>query len=130
MCPTAGQVTDVNVLGLNGTHTYINDLVFTLLSPASAAQTILMNRTCGSQDNFNISFDDESPNAAGTWPCPPTNGGTYRPAGSLATFDGGQMQGTWTLKVQDMVPTVRRQPERLATSGLPHRAGRQRIGVH
>ncbi len=99
--PDSGLVTDVNVLGLNGTHTYINDLIFTLISP-TAAQTILMNRACGSQDNFNISFDDESPNAAGTWPCPPTNGGTYRPAGSLATFDGSQLQGTWTLKVQDM----------------------------
>ena len=81
--PDSGLVTDVNVLGLNGTHTYINDLIFTLISPA-AAQTLLMNRACGSQDNFNLSFDDESPNAAGTWPCPPTNGGTYRPAGSLS----------------------------------------------
>ncbi len=99
--PDSGLVTDVNVLGLNGTHTYINDLIFTLISPINA-QTILMNRACGSQDNFNINFDDESPNAAGTWPCPPTNGGTYRPAGSLATFDGSQLQGTWTLKVQDV----------------------------
>jgi YD repeat-containing protein len=99
--PDNGLVTDVNVLGLNGTHTYINDLIFTLISPINA-QTILMNRACGSQDNFNINFDDESPNAAGTWPCPPTNGGTYRPAGSLATFDGSQLQGTWTLKVQDV----------------------------
>lgn len=99
--PDSGTVTDVNVLGLNGTHTYINDLVFTLIGP-SAAQTILMNRTCGSQDNFNINFDDESANAAGTWPCPPTNGGTYRPTGSLTALDGSQMQGTWTLRVQDM----------------------------
>ena len=99
--PEGGLITDVNVLGLNGTHTYIDDLIFTLISPTNA-QTILMNRACTSQDNFNISFDDESANAAGTWPCPPTNGGTYRPDGSLAAFDGSQMQGVWTLKVQDV----------------------------
>jgi RHS repeat-associated protein len=99
--PDSGLITDVNVLGLNGTHTYIDDLIFTLLSPTNA-QTILMNRACTSQDNFNISFDDESANAAGTWPCPPTNGGTYRPDGSLAAFDAGPMPGTWTLQVQDV----------------------------
>ncbi|MBK8902097.1 MAG: proprotein convertase P-domain-containing protein [Anaerolineaceae bacterium] len=93
----SGTIADLNVLNLNGTHTWINDLDFNLISPAGTAVQI-MGQSCSSQDNFNLSLDDE---ASGTWPCPPTGGGTYLPTNPLSTFDGQNANGTWTLRVDD-----------------------------
>ncbi len=93
-----GTIADVNVLNLNGTHTWINDLDFNLSSPQGTAVQI-MARSCSSQDNFNLNLDDEA--AAGSWPCPPTDGGTYQPSNPLSAFDGQNSTGTWTLTVND-----------------------------
>ena len=92
-----GTIADVNVLNLNGTHTYIGDLDFNLISPAGTAVQI-MAQSCSSQDNFNLNLDDE---ATGTWPCPPTDGGTYPPSSPLSAFDGQSSAGVWTLRVDD-----------------------------
>lgn len=94
----SGTIADVNVLGLNGTHTWINDLDFNLQSPAGTTVQI-MAQSCSSEDNFNLSLDDEA--APGSWPCPPTGGGTYQPSNPLSTFDGQNSSGTWTLIVDD-----------------------------
>jgi subtilisin-like proprotein convertase family protein len=93
-----GIIADVNVLGLVGTHTWMFDLHFDLTSPG-ATTVRLMDRSCGSTDNFNLNLDDEAP--PGNWPCPPTDGGTYRPSSPLAAFDGGDSTGTWTLTIVD-----------------------------
>ena len=94
----SGTIMDVNVLGLNGTHTWFNDLDFSLQSPAGTNVQI-MARSCSSEDNFNLSLDDEA--VPGAWPCPPTTGGTYQPSNPLAAFDGQSGNGTWTLTVHD-----------------------------
>lgn len=94
----SGNITDVNVLNLNGTHTWINDLDFNLISPAGTAVQI-MAQSCSSEDNFGLNLDDEA--AAGSWPCPPVGGGTYRPSNALTAFDGQAANGTWTLRVDD-----------------------------
>lgn len=93
-----GTIADVNVLNLNGTHTWINDLDFNLSSPQGTAVQI-MARSCSSQDNFNLNLDDEA--AAGSWPCPPTDGGTYQPSNPLSAFDSQNSTGTWTLTIHD-----------------------------
>ncbi|MGH2542082.1 MAG: S8 family serine peptidase, partial [Ardenticatenaceae bacterium] len=98
-----GSVEDVNVLDLAGTHTWINDLVFTLLSPTGTGVS-LMGPVCSSEDNFDISFDDEA--APGEPPCPPTDGETYQPDEPLATFDGEEVNGTWTLRIEDIFPSA------------------------
>lgn len=95
---SSGTINDVNVLNLNGTHTWINDLDFNLISPAGTAVQI-MAQSCSSEDNFNLNLDDEA--APGAWPCPPTTGGTYQPSNSLSTFDGQNSAGTWTLRIDD-----------------------------
>jgi subtilisin-like proprotein convertase family protein len=94
----SGAISDLNVKNLKGTHTWINDLSFTLQSPAGT-QVEIMSRSCGSQDNFDLNLDDEA--APGPWPCPPVGGGTYRPSNPLATFDGQNANGAWTLIVRD-----------------------------
>jgi subtilisin-like proprotein convertase family protein len=96
--PTSGTIVDVNVLNLNGTHTYINDLDFNLTSPLGT-EVQIMARSCSSQDNFNLSLDDEA--APGSWPCPPVGGGTYQPSNALSAYDGQNRAGTWTLRIDD-----------------------------
>ncbi len=94
----AGTVADVNVLNLVGTHTWMGDLDFNLDSPA-ATSVRLIDRNCGTAENFDINLDDAA--AAGAPPCPPTDGGTYQPVEPLATFAGEDSEGTWTLTIND-----------------------------
>ena len=98
--PISGTITDVNVLNLDIDHTYISDLVVKLKSPANTERTLL-NQICGSQNNILLNLDDESANTYNSIPCPP-NGGTYRPYQALSVFDGENLNGTWTLIVQDL----------------------------
>jgi subtilisin-like proprotein convertase family protein len=94
----AGTITDVNVTNLVGTHTYIQDLVVRLSSPA-ATNVTLFRRICANDANFNVKFDDAA--AAGALPCPPVGGGTYRPNTLLSAFNGQSATGTWTLTIID-----------------------------
>ncbi|MDP2386038.1 MAG: zinc-dependent metalloprotease family protein [Bacteroidota bacterium] len=96
--PITGTITDVNVVGLIGTHTWINDLTITLKSPANTTVT-LFGAICANQDNFDINFDDNA--AAGALPCPPIGGGNYQPQTALSVFNGQSATGTWTLTVAD-----------------------------
>jgi len=97
--PDNGIVQDVNVVDLNGTHTWINDLIVRLISPSGTVVT-LFDRICNNEDDFFVSFDDQA--SLVTLPCPPTSGLAYRPASPLAAFNGESMQGNWTLQIQDM----------------------------
>lgn len=94
----AGTINNVDVLNLIGTHTWVSDLTFTLTSPQGTVVN-LFGGICGNQDNFNLNFSDNA--APGAIPCPPTTGLTYQPTGSLADFNGQDMQGVWTLTVSD-----------------------------
>ncbi len=95
----SGIITNVNVLNLIGTHTWVSDLNFSLTSPQGTTVT-LFGGICGNQDNFNLNFS--SSGLPTPIPCPPTNGQTYQPTGNLGNFIGQQMQGTWTLTVSDV----------------------------
>lgn len=96
--PTGGIISDVNVLTVQGTHSYVSDLTVTLISPLGT-EVKLFSGICGSNANFKISFDDQAPSA--TIPCPPTTGATRQPLESLAAFNGEDRAGTWTLRVAD-----------------------------
>lgn len=94
-----GVITNVDVINLVGTHTYMSDLTFSLTSPQGTT-VVLFGGLCGSQDNFNINLS--SSGLPGPIPCDPTGqGGTYQPTGSIASFIGQNMQGIWTLTVSD-----------------------------
>ncbi|MFK8016412.1 MAG: choice-of-anchor B family protein [Gammaproteobacteria bacterium] len=111
-----GLVTDVNVVNVTGLHTYVGDLQFRIEGPVNRGHdgqtgnarhpqrttVTLMDRICGSNDNFNLSFDDQ---AAAPVPCPPTGGGTYTPSSSLEEFNGVDGTGDWRLYVSDNFPT-------------------------
>lgn len=95
----SGTLRDINVINLVGTHTWINDLEVDLISPNNTTVN-LFDRICSSQDNFNINFSDQGSSLA--LPCPPVDGNTYRPEGSLASYNGLPITGTWTLQIQDV----------------------------
>lgn len=97
----SGSITDVNVVNLTGTHTYIQDLIIDIQSP-SGTYINLLDQICTFQDNFNINFSDQA--ASNNYPCPPTGGGTYIPTGTLAGLNGQAMAGTWTLRIMDTYP--------------------------
>lgn len=92
------QITDVDVINLVGTHTWMNDLRMTLISPANDS-TLLFGNICGDQDDFNLNFDDDATES--DIPCPPTTGLTYQPFEPLAIFNGSSPLGVWRLKVED-----------------------------
>ena len=93
-------IQDLNVRNLEGNHSNISDLTFSLANP-SGVEILLFDRICGSQNNFDIDLDDDAANA--NYPCPPTNGQAYKPQGLLANFNGGSSAGTWTMYVEDHV---------------------------
>ncbi len=96
----SGTINDVNLLNLGISHTWINDVVVKLKSPAGTEITLL-NQTCNSEDNLLMNFDNAGA-AYGSWPCPPTNNGTYQPFQAITAFNGQNVNGTWTLTVQDL----------------------------
>jgi subtilisin-like proprotein convertase family protein len=98
-CPVDMLISDVNVINLTGSHSWVDDLKFTLIAP-DASERLIWDQPCGNDDNFNINFDDEAANS--NWPCPPVNGLTYRPNNTLSFFDGKQAEGAWTLRIQDI----------------------------
>lgn len=97
--PIEMEIADLNVINLTGIHSWVDDLKFTLIAPNGTDQ-LIWDQPCDNQDNFDINFDDEAPN--NNWPCPPTNGGTYKPDGLLSVFDLVQTSGLWTLAIEDV----------------------------
>lgn len=96
----SGTITDANLLNLGITHTWINDMIVKLKSPAGTEIT-LFSQICASEDNVLTNFDDAGA-AYATLPCPPTNNGTYQPLQALSAFNGQNINGTWTLTVTDV----------------------------
>jgi subtilisin-like proprotein convertase family protein len=98
----SGTINDVNIKGIIGTHSYISDLRVSVKSPISTTYVRLWTGLCGANQDFNISFDDESANAYAAIACPMTGGLTYKPNVALTAFDGQAMTGIWTLKIEDL----------------------------
>ncbi len=93
-----GEILDVNVIGLKGTHSWISDLYMVLISPQGSWIT-LMDSPCGNEENFDLSYDDDA--ASDQLACPPIGGDAYQPLEPLSTFDGENSKGVWTLIVTD-----------------------------
>lgn len=97
------QIIQNITVNINVTHTWINDLIITLISP-QGTQVRLVNRPCansGSFQNINAVFSTEGITlVCATIPAPAISG-TIIPNQSFSAFTGQNSQGTWTLRVQD-----------------------------
>jgi len=74
-------------------HQFIGDLTLSLISPLGT-EVQLVNQNCGSTISLNLTFDDSGT----TFVC---NTATSKPTGSLASFNGENTTGNWTLKIVD-----------------------------
>ena len=106
-------LTDVNVPELQITHTWVGDLGATLTAPDGT--TIVLfdqpgvpdNNFGCSGDNMDVSFDDDAPNGPDILEnmCnendPVAIVGDFQPIDPLATFNGMNAPGTWTLAISD-----------------------------
>jgi subtilisin-like proprotein convertase family protein len=102
--PNATVIGDINVLNLQATHPFAQDLEFRLRGPSST-EVLLLADKCGANDNFNLSLDDsaalslESPTAC-------NDGLAHQPQEAqegrgLSLFNGQNAAGQWTLEVRD-----------------------------
>ena len=94
-----GDLYSVRVMNLDVTHTWVSDLVVSLVGPNNIAAT-LINSPCSREDDILMSFGDGGAPHSDI-PCPPTDGGLYQPLSPLSVFEGVDAQGTWTLTVLD-----------------------------
>ncbi|MDO9369093.1 MAG: proprotein convertase P-domain-containing protein [Sphingopyxis sp.] len=99
------QVTDVNI-GVQFTHTYRGDVRATLVSPTGTVVNLITNIGT-SADHLNVLFDDSASASItthttndNTAAAPPYQR-TFRPEGSLASFNGQGSAGTWQLTICD-----------------------------
>ncbi|MEB8346577.1 M12 family metallo-peptidase [Flavobacteriaceae bacterium KMM 6898] len=94
-------VADVNI-NLDISHTYLEDLVISLISPAGT-KVVLTSSSCGSLRNISATFDDDgSPFACMD---NPAISGVVKPLGSLSSFNGESLFGEWTLEIRDNAPS-------------------------
>ncbi len=96
-----GSICKVTV-ALDITHTWSNDLDIFLISPAGTLVELSTdNGLAFDEDYTNTVFDDAAATSitAGTSPFT----GTFRPEGSLASVNGQDPNGTWTLRITDDV---------------------------
>ena len=94
------QEGDLNKLrvGVNISHTYVQDLTVTLTSP-NGRNVTLLSLPCGENNDINAIFDDEGDDLS----CGnnPAVGGVVKPRDPLSAFKGEPILGTWTLTVID-----------------------------
>jgi len=96
--PVNQVITDVNIQKIKGTHTWVGDLQFRILSPAGTEVTLL-SQECDDNRNFDLGFDDESENEIN---CPINGGIIYKPTLPLSVFKDEASQGVWELQILDL----------------------------
>ncbi|NHF60638.1 T9SS type A sorting domain-containing protein [Flavobacteriaceae bacterium TP-CH-4] len=82
-------------------HSYLEDLVITLISPSGTSVALISN-SCGDLQDIDVTFDDD----ANSFTCSgtPAISGTVKPVGALSTFNGESILGEWTLQISDTAP--------------------------
>jgi hypothetical protein len=89
----------VRVKGLKGNFDPMFELAAKLVSP-SGTEVLLFENICGNSANFNIGFDDDSPESLQNVVCSPAgNGRSYQPLHPLKGLAGERSLGTWRLEL-------------------------------
>ena len=97
--PDAGTVVSLVVL-VNITHPFVSDLTLTLTAP-DGTTVLLAQGVGGGGDNFTTTrFGDAGATSITTGTAPFT--GTFRPQQALSLFNGINIQGTWSLTINDV----------------------------
>ncbi len=97
--PAGGPVTEISIDNIDITHTWISDLVLTLISP-SGTEIIIAEDICYNEDNLLITFEDGGLPYVDI-PCPPVDGLTYAPLNPVSGLINENAAGTWKLRIHD-----------------------------
>jgi predicted extracellular nuclease/subtilisin-like proprotein convertase family protein len=93
----------IEVVGVNITHTFANDLDVFLINPSRTITVELFTDLCGSlpwpEGSTGFTLNQRSSNLIGS-ACPPGQD-VYRPEGNLDALVGTQAQGVWELRIVD-----------------------------
>ena len=92
----AGQVSDVNVNLVKGSHSDMSGLRARLISPSGTQATLWQG--CLSSSRIDAGFDDA---ASISDNCPEQNGLKIRPIESFSRFNGEELQGVWSLLIEE-----------------------------
>ncbi|TXI68427.1 MAG: T9SS sorting signal type C domain-containing protein [Flavobacterium sp.] len=101
--PMIGIISDVNILNLNLSHSYVQDVVLVMNHP-DGTQLLYVNGVCTNQNGFsNLNLDSQ---AASAIPCTantnnPIGPGTYRPSTSFNVLNGKSATGNWSFLAAD-----------------------------
>ena len=100
--PDDGTIEDINIIDIVGQHDRMKNLRYTVKHDGYPNVVLYDRQDCRMPGtNFDFSFDDDSPNANGSIPCPADDGLSYQPVGSLANYHGLSINGDWTLEIYD-----------------------------
>ena len=99
-----GQTASIDELDINLNHTWMSDIDVTIVSPGGV-ELDLWTSICGSGDDATAIFVDGAAAPSCSTGSIPVLNGTFSPVGgAFATaFAGEEINGTWTLKVDDGV---------------------------
>jgi len=114
--PAAIITDEIEVSGASGTlldldvvvvidHIWTSDVDVRLTSPSGTEIDLILDQ-CGSGDNINVLLDDDGPAFECATGEDPVLFGTFSPTGNLSDFNGEVFNGTWTIEVEDDVPTI------------------------
>lgn len=98
--PDSGTVSDLNIKKIRASHSRNSDIKASLVAP-SGKTAVLWSNQCGTQRDFNLGINDNSPLP---FSCPLNNGRvmqTHRNADKLEVFKGESMNGVWKLLFED-----------------------------
>lgn len=100
---TPGVITDVNILDLNMTHTWMSDILLALNHP-DGTQVVYVNGVCTNRNGFNnTDLDSQAANAfnCGANTNSVVGAGPFRPSSTFDVYNGKPGGGTWTFLALD-----------------------------
>ena len=98
---TGAVINTIDVVNVQGTHTYNGDIDFALIAPNNTTLT-LRNRVCAAAADFSFSISDAATATTHTCTSPVGSGDTYRPIQALSALSGLSVNGIWTMRVRDL----------------------------
>ncbi len=92
-----GKISSLKITNLNIGHSNSGDLKATLMSP-QGTKVVLFDQQCEGNGGYNLEFKDEAISALD---CNIVFKSSARPQGSFSNFIGEEVQGNWTLIIED-----------------------------
>jgi subtilisin-like proprotein convertase family protein len=93
------NVSDVNIIDLEGEYPNMSEVTITLTSPEGTVVTLFDGLCAGSED-WDINLDDQAANSQASITCAPLgNGESFQPLQAMDIFNGEAAFGDWQLDV-------------------------------